>query len=153
MTPTDGGAHSLDTDVRGTSIPDSDAQDADIRDVSVGQLLADVSRDLSTLMRQEVELAKAEVKTEVSKAGKGAGMLGGAGFGGYMVLLFLSIALWWALANAMDTGLAALIVALIWAVIAAVLFVLGRKALRTVNPKPERTIETAKEIPEALKGN
>ena len=79
----------------------------DVPRVSVGQLLSDVSRDLSTLMRQEVELAKAEIKTEVAKAGKGAGMLGGAGFAGYMVLLFLSFGLWWGLANAMDTGLAA----------------------------------------------
>jgi hypothetical protein len=47
------------------------------------------------LVRQEVELAKSEIKTEVAKAGKGAGMLGGAGFAGYLVLLFLSFAVWW----------------------------------------------------------
>jgi hypothetical protein len=143
-----------DADTRDQSGGDRSAgPDGDIREVSVGQLLADVSRDLSTLMRQEVELAKAEVKAEVSKAGKGAGMLGGAGFAGYMVLLFLSFALWWALANSMDTGLAALIVAVVWIVIGAVLFVLGRATLRKVNPKPERTIETVKEVPDALKGN
>jgi hypothetical protein len=127
--------------------------DSDIRDVSVGQLLSDVSRDLSTLMRQEVELAKAEVKAEVSKAGKGAGMLGGAGFAGYMVLLFLSFALWWGLANVMDAGWAALIVAVVWIVIAAVLYAVGRSTLRKVNPKPERTVETVKEVPPALKPN
>ena len=95
-----------------TSAPNNavDSSD-DIGNVSVGQLFADVSNDLSTLMRQEVELAKAEVKAEVAKAGKGAGMLGGAGFAGYMVLMFLSFALWWGLANVMDTGLAAIIVA------------------------------------------
>jgi hypothetical protein len=119
---------------------------------SVGELLSNVTEDLSTLMRQEVALAKAEMKTEVSKAGKAAGMLGGAGFAGYMVLLFLSIALWWGLANVMDQGWAALIVAAIWAVIAAVLFVTGRSKLRTVNPKPERTVETVKQVPDALKG-
>ncbi len=134
---------------RGQELPEAD----DIRAVSVGQLLSDVSRDLSTLMRQEVELAKAEIKTEVAKAGKGAGMLGGAGFAGYMVLLFLSFGLWWGLANAMDIGLAAVIVAIVWIVIGAILFVVGRSTLRKINPKPERTIETVQEIPDALKGN
>jgi hypothetical protein len=124
----------------------------DVSGASVGELIGEVSRDLSTLMRQELELAKAEIKTEVAKTGKGVGMLGGAGFAGYMVALFLSIALWWGLANVMDESWAALIVAAIWGVIAAVLFVSGRKTMRTVNPKPERTVETVSEIPGALKG-
>jgi Putative Actinobacterial Holin-X, holin superfamily III len=125
---------------------------ADVGSASVGELITDVSRDLSTLMRQELELAKAEVKAEVTKTGKAAGMLGGAGFAGYMVLLFLSIALWWGLANVIDQGWAALIVAVVWAVIGGVLFVTGRSTLRTVNPKPERTVDTVKQVPEALKG-
>lgn len=125
----------------------------DVSRASVGELIGDVSRDLSTLMRQELELAKVEIKTEVAKTGKGAGMLGGAGFAGYMVLLFLSMALWWGLSNAMAIGWAAFIVAMVWLVIAAVLFVVGRKTLRTVNPKPERTVETVKEVPGALKGH
>jgi membrane protein implicated in regulation of membrane protease activity len=79
-------------------------------------------------------------------------MLGGAGFAGYMVALFLSIALWWALANVMDEAWAALVVAALWAVLAAVLAVLGRKKLREVQPKPERTVQTLKEVPDALKG-
>lgn len=119
---------------------------------SVGQLLSVVTQDLSTLMRQEVALAKAEMKAEVSKVGKSAGMLGGAGFAGYMVALFLSIALWWGLANVMDQSWAALITAAVWALIGAVLFTTGRSALRTVNPKPERTVETVKQVPEAFKG-
>jgi Putative Actinobacterial Holin-X, holin superfamily III len=136
-----------------TSSYDTSPEPDDIRDVSVGQLLSDVSRDFSTLMRQEVELAKAEVKAEVSKAARGAGMLGGAGFAGYMVLLFLSFALWWALENVMDAGLAALIVAAVWVVIGGLLFVVGRSQLRKVNPKPERTVETVREVPPALKPN
>jgi len=123
-----------------------------VEGASVGELIGEVSRDLSTLMRQELELAKAELKTEVSKTGKAAGMLGGAGFAGYMVVLFLSIALWWALVNVMDSGWAALIVAGIWTVIAAVLYAKGRSTMRTVNPKPERTVDTVKEVPGALKG-
>lgn len=124
----------------------------DVGSATVGELITDVSRDLSTLMRQELELAKAEVKAEVTKTGKAAGMLGGAGFAGYMVLLFLSFALWWGLANVMDQGWAALVVAVIWAAIGAVLYVTGRSTLRTVNPKPERTVDTVKQVPEALKG-
>jgi apolipoprotein N-acyltransferase len=88
----------------------------------------------------------------VTKTGKGAGMLGGAGFAGYMVLLFLSISLWWALANVMNQGWSALIVAVAWAVIGAILFVAGRSTLRSVNPRPERTVDTVKQVPDALKG-
>ena len=89
----------------------------DVSDRSVGSLISEVTNDLSTLMRQEMDLAKAEIKEEVAKTGKAAGMLGGAGFAGYMVALFLSFALWWGLANGMDEGWAALIVAVIWGVI------------------------------------
>ena len=126
--------------------------DQDVSNVSVGELVGQVAQDLSTLMRQELDLAKAEVKQEVTKSGKAAGMMGTAGFAGYMVLLFASIAAWWGLANVMDQGWAALIVTGIWAVIGAVLFVVGRRRLKEVNPKPERTIETVKELPDALKG-
>ncbi len=122
----------------------------DVEGVSVGQLLGEVSRDLSTLMRQELALAKAEVKAEATKAGKGVGMLAGAGYAGHLTVLFLSIAAWWGLSNLMDQGWAALIVAVLWAVVAATLLVLGRKQLETVNPKPERTVETLQRVPGAL---
>ena len=137
------------TDASAAPLPGHSHQ---VENESIGQLIGDISRDLSTLMRQEVELAKAEVRQEVSKAGQAAGMLGGAGFAGYMVLLFLSFALWWGLENVMDTGLAALIVAVVWAVIGAVLYVTGRSRLRAVHPKPDRTIDTVKQVPDALKG-
>ena len=125
----------------------------DVNGRSVGDLISEVSTDLSTLMRQELALAKAEVKAEATKTGKAAGMLGGAGFAGYMVALFVSIALWWALANGMDEGWAALIVAALWAVVGAVLYSMGRARLKSVHPKPERTVQTLKEVPDALKGN
>jgi hypothetical protein len=123
----------------------------DVADASVGELFGHVAQDLSVLMRQELELAKAEVKQEVSTASKAGGMLAGAGFAGYMVLLFASIAAWWGLSNVMDQGWAALIVTALWAVIGAVLFVVGRSRLKQVNPTPERTVETVKELPDALK--
>jgi hypothetical protein len=119
---------------------------------SVGELISEVTTDLTTLMRQELDLAKVEVKQELTTAGKAAGMLGAAGFAGYMVTLFLSIALWAALANGMDVGWAALVVAVIWGVAAAVLAVLGRSRMRQVNPKPERTVQTLQQVPDALKG-
>jgi hypothetical protein len=124
----------------------------DVSNASVGELVGHIAQDLSTLMRQELDLAKAEVKQEITKTGKAAGMLGAAGFAGYMVVLFASIAAWWGLANVMDQGWAALIVTGIWAVIGAVAFALGRRQLQEVNPKPEQTIETVKELPDALKG-
>jgi len=125
----------------------------DVDGTSVGQLISEVTTDLSTLMRQELALAKAEVTAEAKKAGQGAGLFGAAGFAGYMVLLFLSFALLYVLNNALDNGWAALIVALLWAVIGAVAFVLGRKRFKQVNPKPERTVETLQQVPGALKPN
>ncbi len=74
-----------------------------------------------------------------------------AGFAGYLVLMFLSFALWWALANVMDIGLAALIVAILWGVIGAVAFTMGRKKFKEVHPKPERTVDTLSQVPGALK--
>ena len=124
----------------------------DVTHASVGDLVGHVAQDLSTLMRQEIELAKAEVKQEITKTGKAAGMFGAAGFAGYMVLLFASIAAWWGLANLMDQGWAALVVTAVWAIIGAVAFVVGRRQIKDVNPKPEQTIETVKELPDALKG-
>lgn len=117
---------------------------------SLGELMRQVTEDLSTLMRKEVELAKAEVREEGKKAGKAAGFYGGAGFGGYMVALFLSIALWAGLSNVMDAGWAALIVAIIWAVIAAVLYSKARANAREVRGL-KQTQETVQRIPEALK--
>jgi hypothetical protein len=125
---------------------------SDLSDRSVGELISEVTTDLTTLMRQELELAKAELKQEATSAGKAAGMLGGAGFAGYLAVLFLSVALWAALANGMDEGWAALIVAALWAVVAAALAVVGRARMRRINPKPERTVQTIQQVPDALKG-
>ncbi|WP_269215746.1 phage holin family protein [Arthrobacter sp. AK01] len=118
----------------------------------LGELLGDLTRDVSTLMRQEVELAKVELKESATKAGKGAGMLGGAAYAGHITVLFLSIALWWALGQLVGLGWSAVIVGVIWGIIAAVLATLGRKELNTIKGMP-RTAQTVKEIPPALKPN
>ncbi|MDQ0770849.1 hypothetical protein QF031_003598 [Pseudarthrobacter defluvii] len=135
-----------------SQIPESPPSAAHVKadNASLGELLGDVTRDLSTLMRQEVELAKAELKQSTSRAGKGAGMLAGAGVGGHFVLLFLSLALMWALGAIMPLGWSALIVAVIWAIIAAVLASIGRKELKQIKGLPQ-TGETLSEIPPTLK--
>ena len=123
-----------------------------VGDRSLGDLISEVTTDLSTLMRQELELAKAELQQTASRAGKGAGMLGGAAVAGYFVLLFVSVALWWAIGAATGLGRSAVIVAVIWGVIGAVLAAMGRKSLRSVRGLP-KTADTVKKIPDALKGN
>ncbi|MDM7831608.1 phage holin family protein [Cellulomonas edaphi] len=119
---------------------------------SVGQLLGEVTRDLSTLMRQEVALAKAELQESVKQGQKGVGMFAGAGIAGHMVLLFLSIALWWALGNVTGWSWSAVIVAVVWGVIAAVLALRGRAEMRRVRGLPD-TADSVKKIPNALQGN
>jgi len=138
---------------------------------SVGQLLSDISTDMSTLMRQELELAKAELRQEAStatavakeegtKAGKAAAMFGAAGYLGHFAFLFLSLALWWLITTIIDSpGWAFFIVAVLYGIIAAVLAMSGKKKMKDVNfgrlsqvnPKPEQTIETLQEVPGALK--
>ncbi|HEX6076080.1 MAG TPA: phage holin family protein [Micromonosporaceae bacterium] len=120
-------------------------------DTSVGQLIGNISDDLSQLFRQEIDLAKAELRQEASKAGKAGGMLGGAGVAGYMVVLLLTLAAVFGLGNVMDLGWAALIGAAVWAIVAAVLYVVGRNRLRTVSPMPSQTVETLKEDAQWLK--
>jgi hypothetical protein len=133
--------------------PSMETERPEVSGRSVGDLIGEVSGDLSTLMRQELALAKAEVRQEAITAGKAAGMLGAAGFAGYMVVLFVSITVWWALANAMDEAWAALIVTVLWAIVGAVLYAVGKARLKRVHPKPERTVQTLKEVPDALKGS
>lgn len=118
----------------------------------MGELLSEITSDLSTLMRQEVQLAKAELQESAKRAGRGAGMFGGAGIAGHMVLVFASIALWQLLAMWMNSALAALIVAVVWGVVAAVLAMKGKDEVDKVKGLPQ-TQDTVKKIPNALAGN
>lgn len=112
---------------------------------SLGAIVGDISADVSALMRQEVELAKTELKQEASRLGKGAGMLGGAGLAGYMTLLFLSLTLMFVLDTWLPLWAAALITAAAWGVAAAVLATTGRKQLQEANPDLPETRQTLKE--------
>ena len=112
---------------------------------SLGELVATATKDLSLLVSQEVALAKAELKKEVAHAGKGAGMLGGAGFMGLFALIFLSIALAYAISwFGIGLGWGFFIVGMLYLVVAAVLALLGKKQLSKVGP-PEKTIATVKD--------
>jgi nitrate/nitrite transporter NarK len=100
---------------------------------------------MTTLVKDELDLAKTEAKQEAAKAGKGAGLLGGAGVTGHLALLFGSLAVMFWLDSWMHTALAALIVAVVWAAVAAVLASRGRKELKQLDPKLETTQRTIKE--------
>jgi Putative Actinobacterial Holin-X, holin superfamily III len=131
----------------GPATPDPEDRAAS---TSLGELLGEVSRDLSTLFRQEVELAKAELKDSATRAGRGAGLMGGAGVAGHLAIVFISLAIWWALGNLVGLGWSAVIVAVIWAIVAFVLLSMGRRELKAVRGMPS-TADSLKKIPETIK--
>jgi len=125
----------------GTAAPNGQRRD----DESIGALIGEVAGDISKLFRQEVALAKAELKDSAVKAGKAGGMLAGAGFAGYMVAVLLSLALVFALGAVMPLGWAAVLVAIIWAVVGGVLYAIGRNRMKDIDPVPRQTVETLRE--------
>lgn len=112
---------------------------------SVGELFSQLSGDVQQLMRKEVELAKIEVQEQVSKASKAGAMFAGMAVAGLFGLLMLSLAAAWGAAEAVPPGLAFLAVALLYLVVAALLFVQGRKRMAEFRPVPEKTVQTLKE--------
>ncbi|CCH29518.1 phage holin family protein [Actinosynnema sp. NPDC047251] len=112
---------------------------------SLGDLLGELTGDLSRLVRQELELAKAEVREEAVKAGKAGGMLAAAGYAGHLTVVLLSFAAVFGLAELIGLGWAALVIAVLWGIAGAALYSSGRAKLKRVSPKPERTVETLKE--------
>lgn len=120
---------------------------------SLADLVGSLSENVSRLMRQEVDLARTEIRQEAATAGKGAGMLAAAGAIGLVVLILLSLALARALSEVMDLGWAYLVVAAVWAVVGGVLASSGRSTLKRANPTPQRTVATVREIPDSLKGH
>jgi uncharacterized membrane protein YqjE len=112
---------------------------------SIGQLLQEATQDISELVRKEVQLAKLELREEMTKASKAGGKLGAASVIGYLALLLASFAVVWGLAEVLSVGWAFLIVAVVYAVVAAVLFKSGRSQLREVSAMPRQTMDTLKE--------
>ena len=124
---------------------DGTTQD-ELRDRPVGELLKELSTQTTTLVRQELELAKAEMVEKGKRAGLGVGMFGGAGLFGVLALGALTTCLIAALATGMDVWLAALIVAVVYAAIAGALALAGRQKTREATPPaPEQAIESTKE--------
>jgi uncharacterized membrane protein YqjE len=117
----------------------------DLRDKSIGELLKQLSQETATLVRKEVELARAEVTEKGKQAGKGVGMFGGAGVAGLLALGSLTAFLIALLAQGMETWLAALIVTVIWSAVAGVLALVGRKEVQEATPPAPQTVETIKE--------
>ena len=125
----------------------ADAMNAttDARERPIGELVKELSSQTSTLVRQEIELARAELQQKGKLAGKGAGMLGGAAIAVLLALGALTAGLVALLDTAMATWVAALIVMALWAVVAFVLAKVGQKALQKATPPAPQTIETVKE--------
>jgi uncharacterized membrane protein YqjE len=123
-----------------------------LRDRPLTELVRTLSNQVSTLVRQEVELAKAEMAEKGKKAGLGAGMLAGAGVAALLMLGSLTALLILALATGMPAWAAALIVTVLWAAVAATLALVGRRTLQEMGkPIPEKTVETVKEDVQWLK--
>jgi uncharacterized membrane protein YqjE len=136
------GAHSVGDSGNGYA---TDSDPLNVHDQSVGEIVGRLASDFSRLMRAEIALAKVEAKEEIKDAGKGAGMLAGAGYAGHLLVLFLSLALMFLLDVWLPIGWAAFIVALVWGVVAFVLQSSGRKNLKKATPPMQETVETLKE--------
>jgi uncharacterized membrane protein YqjE len=118
----------------------------ELRDHSTGELLKQLSNETTTLVRQEIELMKAELAAKAKPAGIGAGMFGGAGLFGLGAFLTLTAFFVVLLDGAMAIWLAALIVAVVYGAIAGVLALQGKQKVKEATPvAPEQTMESVKE--------
>jgi len=130
----------------------ADTSGPDLRDASTGDLVSRLANEATALVRQEVELAKAELAEKAKETGKGAGMFGGAGILGLFAFGALTACLILALDTAVPAWLAALIVAVVYGAIGGVLALSGkRKVQEAAPPVPEQTVESVKEDVQWLK--
>lgn len=123
-------------------------------DPTIGRLVADASRDISTLLSKEIELAKTELKVSVKAGGIGAAMFAAAGFVAILAVIMLSVALAYFIhwnGDGLDLHWAFLIVFALYLLIAGVLVAIGVKKVKQVRA-PEKAIAQGREIPRALKG-
>jgi hypothetical protein len=143
----------------GASAPNSPAVQAtsvsglpDLREEPIGDLLKQVKEEGSTLVGQELKLAKAELSVKAKQVGIGAGMFGGAGYVAYLATLALMICIIFALGEVMPVWLAALIVAVVLGAVAAVLALKGKKHIQEAGPPiPEQTVESVKQTMQTVK--
>jgi nitrate/nitrite transporter NarK len=119
--------------------------DQQLREQPIGDLLKRLSEETSTLVRQEMALARAEITEQGKRAGTGAGMLGGAGVAGLLMLGALTATVIGVLDTGMAFWLAALIVTVVWAAVAGVLALQGRNKIKEATPPAPQTVETVKE--------
>ncbi len=119
---------------------------------SVPELVSDVAKDMSTLVRKELELAKFETKEEISRGAKAGGMLGAAGGAAYFALLLLSFGIVFLLDLVIPLWTAFVLMAVVYGVVAAVLFTQGRARIKQVSPVPDETVESVKEDVRWVKG-
>jgi hypothetical protein len=113
-------------------------------DRPLSELLSNVTSEIATLFRKEVELARVETTEQVSRAAKAGGMLGAAAVIGFLDLILFSFAAAWALSEVVPEGVAFLIVAVVFAVVTGVLAMAGRKRIASINPVPQQTVQTLK---------
>ena len=152
LPPTDpqGGGSLVDAAKEGYAAQRSALEAEDGR--SLGEMLSDVTANVSTLMQQEMALAKAELKQSGTRAGKGIGLFAGAAAAGMLFLVFLSVSAWWGLGQFIENQWSALVVAVIWAIVAGVLAMVGKKEFDRIRGIPQTT-ETLSKVPNALKGH
>jgi uncharacterized membrane protein YqjE len=138
-------AHNADVPGARAAAPEARADMPEARERPIGELVKDLAGQTSTLVRQEIKLAQAELTTKGKVAGRGVGMLVAAAIAGLLALIALTAGLIAALDTGLPLWLAALIVMLLWGVVGAVLATRGRKELEQVTPPVPQTVETVKE--------
>lgn len=121
-------------------------------DPTIGRLVTDASRDISTLLRKEIELAKSELKVSAKAGGLGIGLFAAAGFVAVLAIIMLSVAIAYFIHWA-GLGLhwSFLIVFGLYLLVAGLLVFLGVRSVKKVKA-PEKAIEQGRQIPQALKG-
>lgn len=115
-------------------------------EASLGELFGELTSQMGELFRQELALAKVEATDQAKRAGKGAGLLAGAGAVAYVAFIMVSLALAWLLDQALNRALAFLIVGVVWLGIAAVLAVIGRRNLAAVEALPQTTTTLKEDV-------
>jgi uncharacterized membrane protein YqjE len=115
-------------------------------DDSLGELFSRMTTDVGRLVSTQVELAKVEIKEEVTRAGKGVGMVGGGGLAAFVAVLLVSFALAYWLGDAVDNlGLGFFVIGVVYAAAAAVLVLKGKERITSAAPFAEQTISEIKE--------